>query len=73
MTKYTSGMLCRDEIQGDDIVFFGDGAKPWLDDGLWMPRELGDHYPSWTSEEWKDQYALAPPRPGKCFEVDIEL
>ena len=79
MTKYTSGMLCRDKLhicdRKDEIAFFPLPELKLSNVGIW--RDIGKPIDGgvkvWTSEEWKAQYGLTPPKPGKCFEVDIEL
>jgi len=76
--KMVDGYLCRDKMRDEagiglrgTIVFFHGGDDPpykvgfgW--DGLWPLKE-------WTLREWKKDYDLTPPRPGRKFEVSLEL
>lgn len=79
--KYTSGMLCRDKVDaGPDkaIAFFPTTSAAELQWGVWRWASLRSwidlqRISVWTPEDWKKEYSIIPPKPGKCFEVDIEL
>lgn len=77
--KYTSGMLCRDGVDAGcdfEIAFFPH-LSPTMDEkgewGWWFIHCDDDDWYGWSLKGWRKQYALTPPKPGRCFEVDIEL
>lgn len=78
MDKYASGLLCQDKDEDGYITFFCGCNRSGVclnRSGVWTyPKPSPEaHIELWTPEEWKKEYSLTPPGPGKCFLVDIEL
>jgi len=72
------GCLCRDSNKygGTNLIafFFGgtDPAKAFPIEGVWQnPGKCRSK--EWTLAEWEEDYDLVPPRPGRKFEVSLEL
>ncbi|MBE3120156.1 MAG: hypothetical protein IMZ50_15555 [Candidatus Atribacteria bacterium] len=73
--KLTRGMLCRDETcTGARIAFAPQAMRKDIElsiAGYW--RSDSSTWCTWSLAEWKATYDLAPPRPGRCFEAEVEL
>ena len=76
--KRIEGWLCRDK-DGDIWSDGTDGILTLLDPDVSTPTYEPEHgwdgseLASWTLDEWKETYDLAPPRPGQKFYVSLEL
>ena len=82
--KRTDGMLCNDKAEDGGVIFYPGCARSaivlsrlpgWK--GIWLWKS---HNPDtwgtpqeWTREEWRENYDIDPPAPGKCYEVELEL
>lgn len=76
-TVYTAGVLCRDADDLGRVVFFwrDDGGKATvaLNHGLWLWQSGGCAPRIWSMDQWRENYTLKPPAPGKKFLCDVEL
>lgn len=72
--KYTDGVLCRDTGASADIAFCPGGTKKTVTLSQWLWCGKGkEGWQSWTLAQWENTYDLTPPRPGRCFECQVEL
>lgn len=77
-TKMTSGVLCRDK--NGKIAFFLVGWPKMSKTGLWEECH-GEFKKDWSLKTWNALYQLydengkkiPPPKPGECYEVEIQL
>ena len=78
MVELTSGWLVRDNPpfpHEPSVHFFFREDSPWMasPEGNWHYKGMRTRTFTWGVAAWCDIYDLKPPKPGECFECDVEL